>query len=239
MDRTREGIERREQLVMYRFLYYWATQHGGLIPSASWEALGECVGERRVTHVLGIVRSLKTRGVLEADLGWDGLFNVRPLMDLSELEALLMDRVFVVHGHDFALKEQVARFLERGGLTAVILHEQPSGGRSILQKVDHFADVKFAVVLLTPDDIGGKANEPDVLRPRARQNVVLELGFFLGRLGLTNVHCLYLGDVEIPTDYSGIVYTRVDPTSDSWKQELVRELRHAGLHVDVHKALGI
>lgn len=99
------------------------------------------------------------------------------------------DRIFIVHGHDAAARESVARFLENLGFEAVILHEQANRGRTVIEKVEANSDVGFAVVLLTPDDLGRGISEAD-LEPRARQNVLLELGYFIGRLGRENVCAL-------------------------------------------------
>jgi predicted nucleotide-binding protein len=119
-------------------------------------------------------------------------------------------KVFLVHGHDESAREGVERFLEKLGLDAIILHEQPNAGRTIIEKVEKFAEVAFAVVLLTPDDVGGTAVNPQALSPRARQNVILELGYFLGKLGRTHVAALLKGDVEKPSDYDGVVYIVLD-----------------------------
>ena len=115
-------------------------------------------------------------------------------------------KVFLVHGRDESAREGTARFLEKLGLEAIILHEQPNAGRTIIEKVETFAGVAFAVVLLTPDDVGGIASNPPALNPRARQNVILELGYFIGRLGRAHVAALLKGDVEKPSDYDGVVY---------------------------------
>lgn len=144
------------------------------------------------------------------------------------------NKVFVVHGHDNAARESVARFLERQGLEAVILHEQPTGGRTIIEKLEHYADVDFAIVLLTPDDIGGvKTSESSGLQPRARQNVILELGFFLGTLGRDKVCALHQGPLELPTDYLGVCYVRLDD-GGGWRLKLAKELRAAGFNVDLN-----
>ncbi len=113
----------------------------------------------------------------------------------SRVVATVSDRVFVVHGHDEAPREMVARFLEKLGLVAVILHEQASRGRTVIEKVEEHGDVAFAVVLLTPDD-EGRSRGGGELMPRARQNVVLELGYFLARLGRDRVCALKRGDLE-------------------------------------------
>ncbi len=147
------------------------------------------------------------------------------------------NRVFVVHGHDEAAREALARFLERLGLEAVILHEQATGGRTIVEKLEHYANVDFAVVLLTPDDIGGvKASGADELQARARQNVILELGFFVGRLGRQHVCALYKGPLELPSDYLGVGYVPLDEAG-GWRLQLAKELRSAGFAVDMNLAL--
>jgi len=141
----------------------------------------------------------------------------------------LSREVFVVHGHDEAAREKIARFLERLQFKPIILHEQASRGRTIIEKVEAHADVGFAVVLLTPDDEG--CEKGGTARPRARQNVVLELGYFLGRLGRTHVCALKRGDIEIPSDFEGVVYVGFD-NSDGWKQALGRDLQAAGFDID-------
>lgn len=142
-------------------------------------------------------------------------------------------RVFVVHGHDAGPKEAVARLMASLGLTPVILHEQRDQGRTIIEKLEANAKVDFAVVLLTPDDIGAAAKEPENRRPRARQNVILELGYFVGQLGRDRVFVLNAG-VEIPSDYQGILYIQFDP-DDHWKIRLAREMRRAGASIDLNQ----
>ena len=133
-------------------------------------------------------------------------------------------KVFVVHGHDEIARESVARFLERIGFEAIILHEQANRNRTVIEKVEAHGDVGFAVVLLTPDDEG--CTKGDTLRPRARQNVILELGYFVGRLGRERVSVLRRGEVEIPSDFGGVVYEPFDP-SRGWKSKLAKELEAA------------
>jgi predicted nucleotide-binding protein len=144
-------------------------------------------------------------------------------------------KVFVAHGHDEAAREKIARFLARLEFEPVILHEQASLGRTVIEKVEAHSEVGFAVVLLTPDDEGCKKGGTP--RPRARQNVVLELGFFIGRLGRTRVCALKRGEVEIPSDFEGIVYVGFDD-ADGWKQALGRELEAAGFEINWNKAMG-
>jgi len=144
--------------------------------------------------------------------------------------------VFVVHGHDEATKQTVARFLEKLNLKPIILHEQPNRGRTIIEKFEDYSDVSFAVVILTPDDVGYLKDKPKDAKPRPRQNVILELGFFLGKLGRERVCSLYIGDIELPSDYDGVVYVAMDP-SDGWKLKLAGEIKAAGIDVDLNRAL--
>lgn len=138
-------------------------------------------------------------------------------------------RIFVVHGHDEGPREAVARFLEQLDFEPIILHEQASRGRTIIEKIEAHSDVGFAVVLLTPDDVGGVRDGQ--LRTRARQNVLLELGYFVGRLGRSRVVALKKGEIEIPSDFGGVVYEAYD-SGNGWKQALGRELQAAGFEVD-------
>ena len=146
------------------------------------------------------------------------------------------NEVFVIHGRDEGAKQTVARFLERLSLKPVILHEQPNEGRTIIEKFEDHAHVGFAVVLLTPDDVGSLKEEKTNLKSRARQNVIFEFGYFIGKLGRKRVCALVKGDVEKPSDYDGVLYIPLDD-SDGWKMRLIRELKTAGFEVDANKAI--
>ena len=143
--------------------------------------------------------------------------------------------VFLVHGHDEALLHETARLLTNLELPTIILREQPNQGRTIIEKFEDYADVGFAVVQLTPDDRGGASQSPfEEQQPRARQNVVLELGYFLGRLGRNRVCALYRRGVEIPSDYTGVAYVELDDRG-AWRWELAKELKAAGFSVDLNR----
>jgi predicted nucleotide-binding protein len=143
--------------------------------------------------------------------------------------------VFVVHGQDESAKQEVARLIERAGLTAVILHEQANAGKTIIEKFEmHGGAAGFAVVILTPDDVGG--SDAVNLHPRARQNVVGEMFWFAGRLGRSRVCALKKGDVEMPSDFAGVSYTSMD-AAGAWKASLLKELAAAGYDVDWKNAL--
>lgn len=142
--------------------------------------------------------------------------------------------VFIVHGHNETVKLDVARFIEKLGLNPCILHEQPNQGRTLIEKFEQYSSVGFATVLLTADDQGGPQGDNKNLKPRARQNVILELGFFLGKLGRNRVCALYEDGVEIPSDYEGVAYT---PLSGDWKLQLAREVKAAGIDIDLNRAV--
>jgi Predicted nucleotide-binding protein containing TIR-like domain len=149
----------------------------------------------------------------------------------SDRGAPATPRVFVVHGHDHGARDAVARLLTSLKLDPVILAEQPNKGRTIIEKFEAYADVVFAVVVLSPDDVGGAVGGEQ--RPRARQNVVLELGFFIGKLGRARVAAVRIGDIEEPADVNGVVYIAFD-SGGAWKTKLARELQAAQIQVDLN-----
>ncbi|WP_271014050.1 nucleotide-binding protein [Listeria seeligeri] len=144
------------------------------------------------------------------------------------------NEIFIVHGHDDGLKNEVARFLEKLSLKPIILHEQASSGATIIEKIENYSNVGFGIVLYTPCDIGGVAKKPGNLKARARQNVVFEHGYLLGKLGRKNIVALVKDDLEKPNDISGVVY--IDYTSgDGWKTDIAKELKAVGYSIDLNK----
>jgi len=143
-------------------------------------------------------------------------------------------RIFLVHGHDESARQTVARFLEKLHLEVVMLSERPGSGDTLIEKMERYSDVAFAVVLLTPDDLGGENTKSPKLRPRARQNVILELGYFMGKLRREKVTALLKGDLERPSDYDGVNYI---PMDGSWQLHLAQELLAAGFEVDLNSLI--
>lgn len=164
------------------------------------------------------------------------LGDVPAVVAADETPASDSRKVFLVHGHDAGPREAVARYLAGLDFEPIILHEQVNQGRTIIEKFEHHADVGFAIVLLTPDD-EGSAKGQAASRPRARQNVILELGYFIGRLGRERVVALKGGDLEVPSDILGVVWTEFD-AAGGWKVALGKELKAAGYEIDWNKALG-
>jgi predicted nucleotide-binding protein len=139
------------------------------------------------------------------------------------------DRVFVVHGHDELAVDQTEILIRRFGLTPIILRNQPNKGQTVIEKFEAHSEVGFAIVLLTPDDIGG-VDAAHVL-PRARQNVIWEWGYLVARLGRQNVVCLYKAGTEIPSDLHGLVTIHISDDVREKAEEIRRELNAAGYQI--------
>ena len=136
------------------------------------------------------------------------------------------DEIFIVHGRDTPAQHEVELLVQRAGLKPIVLHRMANEGRTIIEKFEaHGGAAGFAIVVLTPDDVGGL--DKDQLQPRARQNVIGEMFWFAGRLGRKRVCALKKGNIEMPSDFAGIGYTEMDDRG-AWKQELLRELQAAG-----------
>ena len=211
-----------EPQVVADFENLWAEPSGGW-PSTKQALLGMLEGVLARTVDQESPIALWKSGIVSS---------VRTQPILSPLQS---KKVFIVHGHDEGAKESVARFLERLKLEPIILHEQPSGGRTVIEKFEVYADVGFAVVLLTPDDVGASVSDapkPGALQPRARQNVILELGYFIGRLSRRRVCALYKKGVEIPSDYEGVLYVELDQAG-AWHVQLAQELTEAGVSISL------
>ncbi|VVB64350.1 putative nucleotide-binding protein containing TIR-like domain protein [uncultured archaeon] len=148
-----------------------------------------------------------------------------------------LKRVFIVHGHDNEMKEAVARVIQTLGLKPIILHEKPDENKTIIEKFEKYSDVDFAVILLSPDDFAYEnGKSPTEGKHRARQNVILELGFFLAKLGRDGVFIIHRenNNFEFPTDYSGVLYTLFDK-SGMWKYKMTDEMKAIDPKIDKNK----
>ena len=144
-------------------------------------------------------------------------------------------KVFIVHGHDNEAKQELARVLEKSDFEAIILHEQPNSGKTIIEKIERYTDVGYAIVLYTECDKGRDKNVPiEQEKSRARQNVVFEHGYLIAKLGRDHVCALVKGDVETPGDISGVVYVPMDENG-AWKMQLAKDMQDVGLPVDMNK----
>lgn len=150
----------------------------------------------------------------------------------SQANQKLLKKAFIVHGHDNAKKIETARFLERIGFEAIILHEQANGGKTIIEKLEKYTEVGFGIVLYTPDDVGEAITNQTNLKPRARQNVVFEHGLLIGKLGRDKVFPLVTDhSIELPGDISGVVYM----SDNGWEFQLAKEVKALGYEVDLNK----
>jgi predicted nucleotide-binding protein len=170
------------------------------------------------------------------DFTHDLLFKKIDQLSDNNKKALDTNSIFIVHGHDEQAKESSARFIEKLGLNAVILHEQANEGKTIIEKLEKHTDAAYAVVLFTPDDVGASASTPKNLQARARQNVLVELGYMAAKIGRNRVCVLRKGDVEIPSDFLGVLYIDVD-SDGAWRLKLAKELKVAGLNIDLNDAM--
>lgn len=148
----------------------------------------------------------------------------------DDMQIIGDNAVFIVHGHDNALKSEVARLLEQQNIVPIILHEQTNQGRVLLDKLEQEINrASFAVVLYTKDDMISSSNGSVW---RARQNVVFEHGYLIAKLGRDKVCAIKDEGVELMSDISGVAYIS---RSDSWQIKLLKELEAVGFSVDLNK----
>lgn len=170
----------------------------------------------RLDEIMGLLKSIESNPPITS-------------MNKMEKKSVATNKVFIVHGHNEAVKEKVARFIEHLKLEPIILHEQADKGRTIIEKFEaNSAEVNFAIVLLTADDEGKSKKETDY-KERARQNVIFEMGYFVGLISRSHVFMLLDEGVEKPSDLDGIVYTSL---KENWEKKLFKELQACGYKVD-------
>jgi predicted nucleotide-binding protein len=155
-------------------------------------------------------------------------------LKLSEKPKGNKTEVFIVHGHDEEAQSKTARFIEKLGFKPIILSEQASSSKTIIEKIETYSNVGFGIILYTPCDLGAKKEDNPNYKNRARQNVVFEHGFLIGKIGRENVCVLVKDDIETPNDISGIVYTKMD-NENAWQFKLAKELKNSGYEVDMNK----
>ncbi|MFT6212922.1 MAG: putative nucleotide-binding protein [Alphaproteobacteria bacterium] len=140
-------------------------------------------------------------------------------------------KIFIVHGQNNTSRLEVEKFIRQIDLIPIVLMDQASGGKTIIEKLEYCSDVAFGIVIYDDCDLG-KQKSGTTLRPRARQNVIFEHGYLLARLGRSHIVPLLMHqEIEIPNDISGVVYL----SSENWKHTLVKELKNAGLSIDANK----
>jgi predicted nucleotide-binding protein len=244
VDATRE---RRDVLSMVRQEIYdlavldlhWEDDHdpkdmSGVEIAREVSRYTPCIFLTGEADVVGAVEAL--RGGLRKRAAHDLVKKqAGPKVLLKAVEDAILPRVFVVHGSNNEAVLSVERCLERMGTRPIILRDRPDSGKTIIEKFEHYSNVSYAVVLLTPDDIGGKDEESPVLSPRGRQNVIFEMGFFFAKIHRSHVAVLLKEGkkpIERPSDYSGLLYIPMD-SANGWQKKLGEEMRHVGIKVDI------
>ncbi|WP_052494125.1 TIR domain-containing protein [Nitrosospira sp. NpAV] len=239
-----ELISAGHKVNSYQSYYRWLSRVTALLAAAidsqAAAAFKELAGDdlsvfwpgyrdSQIGHLEGMALRIEASGLQQAKIEHSNAAG-------SRQTPISTNRVFLVHGHDTGTKESTARFVERLGLDPIILHEQANEGRTIIEKFEAYSDVGFAIVLMTPDDVGASVKTQDKLFSRARQNVVLELGYFTGRLGRSKVCALFKPGIEIPSDFHGVLFLELDEPG-AWKPKLANELVKAGMTIDVQALL--
>ena len=159
--------------------------------------------------------------------------NTKPIKQPTVLDK---SKVFIVHGHDDLAKTEVARFIEKLNFEAIILHEQASSGKTIIEKIEEHSNVGFGIILYTPCDVGSTKDDKENLKFRARQNVVFEHGYLMSKIGRNNVCALVKDKVETPNDISGVVYVPMD-YHKAWQIAIAKEMRNSGYDIDMNKVV--
>ena len=159
-------------------------------------------------------------------------------------------KIFVVHGRDETKKIELKNFLKAINIDPIILDEQKRVGKTLLDKFEYYANSSsFAIVLMTGDDFGGLSdtffsqsteegrqineNDEPVRETRARQNVIIEFGYFWGRLGINKICILCEEGVKMPSDVHGVSYFKLDNKGDC-KQKIADELDNQGIKIDMN-----
>ncbi|GAB6168814.1 hypothetical protein JCM1393_12740 [Clostridium carnis] len=167
---------------------------------------------------------------------------IKDRKDVIETESITddidvnMNKIFIVHGHDELALEQVIGFIKDIKLEPIVLKNQASLGNTIIEKIEEYSDVGFAIVLYTPCDIGASIIDKDNMKNRARQNVVFEHGYLIGKLGRKNVCALVKGDIEKPNDISGLVYIEFD-NQKAWRFNIARDMKKLGYDIDLNNLI--
>lgn len=149
------------------------------------------------------------------------------------------NKIFIVHGHDAMVKYELELFLREIGLNPIVLHREANEGNTIIEKFEKYGDVSYAFILLTPDDIayqkieGEKPDDEREIEFRARQNVIFEFGYFIGKLGRNRVCCLYKPGTALPTDIQGLLYKQVTGTIEQIGYDLIKEIKAAGYELNL------
>lgn len=161
----------------------------------------------------------------------------RTQLEKNDETFTINENVFIVHGHNNELKQVVARTIAQLKFNPIILHENADCGNTIIEKFEEYASkASYAIILLSDDDLG-KSKLDDDLQYRARQNVIMELGYFIGKLGRNKVFVLKQGAIEVPSDIIGVIYNNYDGEEGGWRNKLVKNMKSVGFNVDANNLI--
>lgn len=161
-----------------------------------------------------------------------------PAAATTPTQAKPQQKVFVVHGHDTVAREQLELVLHKLGLDPFVLANTGGGGMTIIEALEseiggHPDAARFGIVLMTPDDVGYSKRDGEAkAEPRARQNVVLEMGMLISSLSRPNVAILKKGHLEVPSDADGILYVGFNDHVKETVPRLAERLNQAGFKID-------
>ena len=216
--------------------YITALRKVSYSPTMAWSGMDKSYYQD--SFISGKNELINLINVIQEDLSLSDNFEVIE-NEKTQINQEPNNKVFLVHGHNQEMKQSSARFIDKLSLKPIILHEQPNKGRTIIEKFTDYSNVGFAVVLLSADDLGFNKNDKiENASFRARQNVILELGFFLGKLGREKVVVLFeqVDNFEIPSDYQGVLFIPYD-SNENWKLSIAKELKAVGFEIDGSKLL--
>ena len=146
-------------------------------------------------------------------------------------------KIFIVHGHDREARDQLELVLMRLGLQPFILQNNDGGSKTIIEALEQniYRDSAFGIILMTPDDFGHPKNKEEDRQPRARQNVILEMGMIMAALGRNKMAILKKGALEMPSDADGIIRLEFNERVQEQVPKLVQRLEAAGIKIDPSK----
>jgi Predicted nucleotide-binding protein containing TIR-like domain len=212
--------------------YFGSHQHGRHPAMANQisKAAGIGLMRKRIGEIADFERDAGDRGIVAIAERGDAFFLRCEHLDQDIRETI--DLIFGPESVEARLySKDLPDFVKR---YEAYMEERANMGQTVIEKFERNADVGFAIVLLTPDDVGG--TDASSLQARARQNVILEFGYFIKHLGRERVVALRTGDIEMPSDILGVVVELIDK-GGAWKRRLANELESAGYAIDWRKAM--
>jgi len=213
---------------VYRCYLKFLGENDKVTKNLEWHTSKTIIEKKHIERILIRIRadiSSTVKGDIESESEGINMDNVKMK---NNLVSMTLNKIFIVHGHDTVAKSEVETFIRKIGFNPIILSDQANQGRTIIEKIEKYTDVGFGIVLYTPCDITSEG------KSRARQNVILEHGFLMGKLGRDKVCALFKGVIEKPSDIGGIGYIEMD-SNHAWELKVLKELQAAGYDADANK----